>query len=190
MFSVKDIKEALRKGDFERGLAICKSILFDRKNDYAIMGYYGLFLFRLNRYVDALEVFDNLLEREEDALFLELRGDCFYGLKRNDAALKDYLKALKLDKKAISIYDKLARVYYQLGKKEKAYEAIDRAIEYSRGEDYLALKAKAVFLRFDGRTAESFRLLAELRKRFPDEEFFRQEQLEILAESLAPSLKR
>ncbi len=184
MFSINDLRNALHQGEYERGLAMCKSLLFDKRDDFMLLSYFGAFLLKLERYNEAIKVFDKLLTRAEDEIILDLRGDCYYGQKKNELALKDYLRVIKIDKDINDVYDKIARTYYRIGSKKRAYEYIDKAITRSADGGLRSLKNKAVFLRFDGRTAESFKLLTELREKYPSEKFFRNELLEIIEEAL------
>lgn len=174
-----------KKGDYDKCIAICEELLRENQLDSSILEYYGSCLLKRKMFIPAIDIFSRLLQEEEKFYLYTFRGDCNYGIENYEKAVDDYIKSIELDPSNGATYDNAARAYYRMGKKDEAYKYIDKAIEISGGE-YDPLTLKAIFLRLDNRTAESFKLLSQIRIKFPDKEFLREEQFRIIEEALSP----
>lgn len=188
------IKEYLDEEDFERCLQACQELIELDPNNKAVHNYVAFCLFRLERYQQALELYDKIIAEGQTGFSQHVfRGDCYYEIGEYIKAIRDYVASLKIRPTAASSWDRLARCFFILHDFEAAYEYIDRAIELS-GKGLWSWTMKALFLRKQGRTIEAFNLLGEIRKAYPDSDYIRKKQFEILSESfgqaLAPDSKR
>ena len=89
----------------------------------------GMSLFKLGRYVEALEIVDSALEvRPENSTEWSNRGFVLSALDRNEEALEAFEKALSFDPESPKILTNKGIVYFKMGFSEKALEIFDKAL--------------------------------------------------------------
>ncbi len=90
---------------------------------------YGMALFKLERYVEALEIVDAALElKPENPTEWSNRGFVLSAMGRNEEALETFEKALEFDPKSPKILTNKGIVYFRMGFLKKALETFDRAL--------------------------------------------------------------
>lgn len=90
---------------------------------------YGMSLFKLERYEEALEIVDAALEVKPDSpTEWSNRGFVLSALDRNKEALEAFEKALSFDPESPKILTSRGIVYFRMGQPEKALEAFDEAL--------------------------------------------------------------
>ena len=91
---------------------------------------YGMTLFKLERYEEALDIVDTSLElKPENPAEWSNRGFVLSALGRNKEALEAFEKALALDPKSPKILTSQGIVYFRMGLLKKALEIFDCALE-------------------------------------------------------------
>lgn len=96
---------------------------------------YGMALFRLERYEEALEIVDTTLElKPESPTGWSNRGFVLSTLGQNEEALEAFEKALALDPKSPKILTSKGIVYFRMGLLEKALETFDEALATEPGK--------------------------------------------------------
>lgn len=91
---------------------------------------YGMVLFKLERYEEALEIVDAALElKPESPVEWSNRGFVLSALNRNEEALEAFDRALALDPESPKILTSMGIVYFRMGLLEKALETFDCALE-------------------------------------------------------------
>jgi len=91
--------------------------------------YYGMALFKLERYEEALEIVDSALEVKPDgSTEWSNRGFVLSALGRNEEALEAFEKALFFDPESPKILTSEGIVYLKMGQLEKALEIFDKAL--------------------------------------------------------------
>lgn len=97
--------------------------------------YYGMALFKLERYEEALEIVDAALElKPESPTGWSNRGFVLSALDRNEEALEAFEKALALDPKSPKILTSKGIVYFRMGLLKKALETFDCALAVEPGK--------------------------------------------------------
>ncbi|WP_245860105.1 tetratricopeptide repeat protein [Methanosarcina spelaei] len=90
---------------------------------------YGMALFKLERYGEALEIVDAALElKPENPTEWSNRGFVLSALGRNEEALEAFEEALAFDPKSSKILTSKGIVYFRMGLLKKALETFDRAL--------------------------------------------------------------
>jgi len=90
---------------------------------------YGMALFKLEKYEEALEIVDAALElKPESPIGWSNRGFVLSALSRNEEALEAFEKALALDPESPRILTSKGIVYFRMGLLKKALETFDRAL--------------------------------------------------------------
>ena len=91
--------------------------------------FYGMSLFKLGRYEEALEIVDAALEvKPESPTEWSNRGFVLSALGRNEEALEAFEKALFFDPGSSKILTSKGIVYFRMGFPEKALETFDEAL--------------------------------------------------------------
>lgn len=91
--------------------------------------YYGMALFKLERYEEALEIIDDALELKPDSpTGWSNRGFVLSALDRNEEALEAFEKALAFDPKSPRILTSKGIAYFRMGLLKKALETFDSAL--------------------------------------------------------------
>lgn len=91
--------------------------------------FYGMSLFKLGRYEEALEIVDAALEvKPESPTEWSNRGFVLSALGRNEEALEAFEKALSLDPESPKILTSKGIVYFRMGLIKKALETFDEAL--------------------------------------------------------------
>lgn len=183
MMNLEKLIELYQKGDYDNCFLACEQLLLSDPDNFDILSYYGSCLLKRKLFDEAIKIFNKSLSQQKLFFLYTFRGDCYYGLEKYDLAANDYKKSIQLNPNVGATWDNAARAYYKLGDINEAYRCINKAIELSEGEEYDPLTIKAIFLKLEGRTAESFKLLVEIRKKFPGKEFLRKQQFEIIEKS-------
>jgi tetratricopeptide (TPR) repeat protein len=90
---------------------------------------YGMALFKLERYEEALEIVDAALElKPESPTEWSNRGFVLSALGRNEEALESFEKALSLDPESPKILTSKGIVYFRMGLLKKALDTFDCAL--------------------------------------------------------------
>lgn len=91
---------------------------------------YGMTLFKLERYQEALEIINSSLEiNSNSSIEWSNRGFVLSALGRNEEALEAFDRALCLDPESPKILTSKGIVYFKMGQAEKALEIFDKALE-------------------------------------------------------------
>jgi len=90
---------------------------------------YGMALFKLERYEEALGIVDAALElKPESPVEWSNRGFVLSALNRNEEALEAFNRALVLDPESPKILTSMGIVYFRMGLLEKALDTFDCAL--------------------------------------------------------------
>lgn len=96
---------------------------------------YGMVLFKLERYEEALEIVDSALElKPENPTEWSNRGFVLSALDRNEEAIEAFEKALAFDPKSPKILTSQGIVYFRMGLLKKALETFDEALAIEPGK--------------------------------------------------------
>jgi tetratricopeptide (TPR) repeat protein len=93
------------------------------------ISYYGMTLFKLERYEEALKIVDAALElKPESPTKWSNRGFVLSALSRNEEALEAFEKALILDPESPKILASKGIIYFRMGLLKKALDTLDCAL--------------------------------------------------------------
>lgn len=178
---------------YQECIVLCEEVLKTCFNKTA-KDFLAASLRKLGHYLEAIDIYNELIasdlfDQTTDYIFSNLvfRGDCYYELAKYQLALDDYNKALEIDPKAGSTWQRVAEAYSMMGNFDEADINIDRAIELS-GKIIDTWGLKAIFYKLQGRTVEAFNLFSEIRKVYPNNDLMRNQQFEIIMNTFKKSL--
>ncbi len=104
-----------------------------RSQDAAVLASSARLLGRLEAFDDCIEALDRALDIQPAAELLVLRGLCNHGRKNDGAAVEDYRAAGKLQPDYAPAHYYLGMQLRQLGQREEARRALQRAVELAGG---------------------------------------------------------
>ncbi|RXA17250.1 tetratricopeptide repeat protein [Methanosarcina sp. MSH10X1] len=112
---------------FEKGKEASGKEFLEKAGD--ARSCYGMALFKLERYEEALGIVDAALElKPESPVEWSNRGFVLSALNRNEEALKAFENALVFDPESPKILTSMGIVYFRMGLLEKALEIFDYAL--------------------------------------------------------------
>ena len=113
---------------FEKGKEAGGKEFFEKAQE--VRSYYGMSLFKLERYEEALKIVDSALEvKPESSTEWSNRGFVLSALGRYEEALEAFDKALFFNPESPKILTSTGIVYFRMGFPEKALEIFDKALE-------------------------------------------------------------
>jgi arylsulfatase A-like enzyme/Tfp pilus assembly protein PilF len=114
-------------GDVARGVRLLEEVVSDNPRNTAALDSLAAFLLQMERYEEALQRLNSLLELggERAITYLNL-GFCLQQLGDLEAARAHYLRCLELDPGNVKAMDNLVQVLEQLGLSEEAKEMRDK----------------------------------------------------------------
>jgi tetratricopeptide (TPR) repeat protein len=176
-------------GEHVRCLELCQEMILNNIEIDLAYNYSAICLFKLQRYVEAIKIYSNLILSKPNFSHYVFRGDCYYKLGQFDKALADFIEALRLEPKTGSTWQRVGETYFMMADFEEAHVNIDRAIQMSNyHRDPWAIKA--IFLKLQGRTVEAFNMMTEIKKKYPGDNLIRSQQFEILYNEFNSNAKK
>jgi tetratricopeptide (TPR) repeat protein len=108
----------------------CRKLLQDYPRSITVLNILGVVLQQLNKPVEAVEIFDQLILVKPDlAEAYSNRGNALNNLGRNEEAVESYKKAIELSPDYVDAHFNLGNILLELGKSGEALSCYDRVLE-------------------------------------------------------------
>ena len=136
----KDIKIKIayilkEKRNIEEGFDIINELLETYSEDTKLLTYKAYWLQYLNRKEEAVEIIQNLIERDPDnSVYHDTYGEMLMSFQDYESAKSEFLKAIKISSDewyTFQTHIKLGICYKELGKFKLANERLDSGIKYA-----------------------------------------------------------
>lgn len=103
--------------------------------------------FQKMEYEKALEIFEKLLQEEENAGLLNNIGTCYFKLGNLDKALEFYQRGLKADRELKQLYKNISDIYVEKGDVMSAIGILQDAVSAMPDEDYLRYALAKLYIK-------------------------------------------
>lgn len=130
----------LRYKEYEEACKIYRELLKESPTSAELHNNYGLALFYLDRFNEALDEFKKAIEIDNSfALPYSNIGLIYLNKKDYNRAEEFFLKALKIDPENPETHYNIAVTYYRMGKKQEALKHYESFLSFC-GQEYGSLK--------------------------------------------------